>query len=85
MFGSSPRPPRPRLTLRIFLYGIADIFGLSCVAISAIWLANGQHVLTTGFPNSKAEALAGIAGGLAVMIWSVARILREMMAQAPRE
>lgn len=81
MFANSPRPPRPRLTLRIFLYGVADIFGLTCIAISAIWLIKGQHVLTTGFPNSVAEAVAGLLGGAAVMLWSVAHILREMMKQ----
>ena len=83
MFGSPQRAIRPRLTLRIFLYGVVDIFGLTCLAISAMWLANGQHVLTTSFPNNTAEAVAGIAGGLAVMLWAVAKILREMIKQGP--
>jgi len=77
------RPPRPRLTGRIFAYGMLDVFGLACVAIGASWFAAGKGAILTNFPTSTAEAVACTAGGVVVMIWSVSRILREIAKQAP--
>jgi hypothetical protein len=77
------RPPRPNLTGPIALYALADVFGLSCVAIGASWFAAGKGALLTNFPTSLAEAVACTAGGVAVMIWSIAHILRELAKQAP--
>lgn len=77
------RPPRPSLTGPIFLYALADVFGLSCVAIGASWFAAGRGAILAGFPNSAVEAVACTAGGLVVMLWSIGRILREIARQAP--
>lgn len=77
------RPPRPRLTGRILAYALADVFGLSCVAIGISWFAAGKGVIFANFPASTAEAVACTAGGVAVMIWAVARILRELARQGP--
>ena len=77
------RPPRPRLTGRIALYALADVFGLTCVALGASWFAAGKGAILASFPASTAEAVASVAGGVAVMVWSVARILREIAKQAP--
>jgi hypothetical protein len=77
------RPPRPRLTARIMLYALADIFGLTCVALGGAWFVIGKGAILASFPGSTAEAIAAIAGGVAVMVWSVARILRELAAQGP--
>jgi adenosylmethionine-8-amino-7-oxononanoate aminotransferase len=77
------RPPRPRLTGRIFTYALADVFGLTCVAIGASWFAAGKGAILANFPTSTAEAVACTAGGVAVMIWAVARILREIAKQGP--
>lgn len=77
------RPPRPRLTGRIFAYGMLDVFGLACVAIGASWFAAGKGAILTNFPTSTAEAVACTVGGVVVMIWSVSRILREIAKQAP--
>lgn len=77
------RPPRPRLTGPIFLYGLADIFGLTCVAIGGSWFLQKQPVLLANFPTSTAEAVACAVGGLAVMIWAVGHIYQEMSRQAP--
>jgi len=82
MFGSI-RPPRPRLTGRIFVFALADVFGLTCIALGGLWLATGQNVLITSFPKNVAEAVAAIAGGLAVMIWAVAHVLKEIAKQGP--
>ena len=75
--------PRPRLTGAIFLFGLIDIFGLTCVALGASWFAIGKGALIESFPGSMAEAVVSIAGGVAVMIWAVGRILRELAKQAP--
>ena len=77
------RPPRPRLTGRIFAYAMVDVFGLSCVGIGASWFATGKGAILANFPASTAEAVACTVGGAAVMLWAVARILREIAKQAP--
>jgi hypothetical protein len=84
MLNNSIRPPRPTLTGPIFLYALIDVFGLSCVGIGASWFAAGKGAILAGFPNSAVEAVACTAGGAAVMIWAVARILREIAKQAPQ-
>jgi hypothetical protein len=66
------------------LYALADVAGLSCVGIGASWFAAGKGAIVTGFPNSAAEAVACTAGGVAVMLWAIARILRELGKQAPQ-
>lgn len=80
---STTRPPRPRLTGPIFLYGMIDVFGLSCVGIGASWFAAGKGAILANFPTSTVEAVACALGGAAVMIWAVSRILREIARQAP--
>lgn len=75
--------PRPRLTGPILLYGLGDIFGLTCVAVGATWFIAEKGVLIESFPSNMAEAVACTAGGIVVMLWSVARILRELSKQAP--
>ncbi len=77
------RPPRLRLTGRIFAYALADVFGLTCVAIGASWFAAGKGAVLANFPTSTAEAVACTAAGIVVMIWAVARILREIAKQGP--
>lgn len=83
MLNSVTRPPRPRLTGPILVYALVDVFGLSCVGIGASWFAAGKAAILADFPGSLAEAVACTAGGVAVMIWAVARILREIAKQAP--
>lgn len=83
MFNPSNRPPRPTLTGPIFLYALADMFGLACVAIGASWFAAGKGAIMSNFPTSAVEAVACTAGGVAVMLWAVARILRELAKQSP--
>ena len=84
MLNSSNRPPRPSLTGPIFLYALVDVFGLACVGIGASWFAAGKGAILANFPTSTVEAVACTAGGVAVMLWAVARILREIAKQAPQ-
>ena len=81
MLNSPLRPPRPRLTARIFAFAITDVFGLACVAIGASWFASGKGAIVTDFPTSTAEAVACTAGGVVVMFWAAAQILREIAKQ----
>ena len=77
------KAPRPQLTGRIFAYALVDIFGLTCVALGATWFATGKGAILPNFPSSMVEAVIAIVGGAAVMIWAVARVLRELAKQAP--
>ena len=83
MLNNPLRAPRPTLTGPIFGYALIDVFGLSCVGIGASWFAAGKGALLANFPTSTAEAVACTAGGAAVMVWAVSRILREIAKQAP--
>lgn len=83
MLNPANRPPRPRLTGRIFVYAIADVFGLACVGIGASWFAGRQAQILANFPTSTAEAVACTAGGVVVMFWAASRILRQIAMQAP--
>lgn len=83
MLNPRNRPPRPSLTGPIFLYALVDMFGLACVAIGASWFAAGKGAILANFPTSTVEAVVCTAGGVAVMLWAVARILRELAKQAP--
>lgn len=71
------------MTRKIFGYALADVFGLSCVGIGASWVASGKGAILANFPTSTVEAVACTAGGAVIMLWSVARILREIGKQAP--
>lgn len=77
------RPPRPRLTLRILAYAIANVFGLACLAMGGAWFAGGKGVFIAGFPASLVEAVACAAGGVTVMFWAATRILGEIAKQGP--
>jgi hypothetical protein len=59
------------------------MFGLACVGIGASWFAAGKGAILADFPTSAVEAVACTAGGVAVMLWAVARILRELAKQSP--
>ncbi len=83
MLNNPLRAPRPKLTGPIFGYAMVDVFGLSCVGIGASWFAAGKGAILTNFPTSTAEAVVCTAGGIVIMLWSVARILREIAKQAP--
>jgi hypothetical protein len=83
MLNPSNRPPRAALTAPIFLYALVDMFGLACVGIGASWFVTGKGAILTNFPTSTVEAVACTAGGIAVMLWAIARILRELAKQSP--
>ena len=74
--------PRARPSLKILLLALADALGMALVATGAFWLWKGQHLIVRAFPSTSIEAGLCLAGGLLLMIWSVAGILREILARA---
>ena len=70
---------RPQLTLKIIGYALFDVAGMVSLATGALWLTRGQTLFIAGFPSNIAEALAAVVGGLALMLWAAAQILRELM------
>jgi len=73
------RPPRPRLTLKIMFYAIFDVVGMVLFASGALWFARGQSLFIADFPSTTVEGLAVIIGGLLLMLWAAAQILRELI------
>ena len=74
--------PRPRPTAKILFYALLDIVGMVLFATGALWLFQGMPLFFRNFPTTTMEAATSLAGGLLLMIVSVAKILREVLAQA---
>ena len=73
---------RARPNLKIILLALADAAGMVLFASGAFWLWKTQHLIFRAFPNSDIEAGLCLGGGLLLMVWSVAGILREILAHA---
>ena len=72
---------RPRLTLSILLFAAVDIAGMVLFATGAMWFAHGTPLFIPNYPNDPFEAGVALAGGLLLMVWAAARILRELLKQ----
>ncbi len=72
---------RPRLTLPILLFAAVDIAGMVLFATGAMWFAHGTPLFIRNYPNDPFEAGVALAGGLLLMVWAAARILRELLKQ----
>ena len=72
---------RPRLTLPILLFAAVDIAGMVLFATGAMWFAHGTPLFIPNYPNDPFEAGVALAGGLLLMVWAAARILRELLNQ----
>lgn len=73
------KPQRSRLTPSVLLYALLDVFGMLILASGAMWLARGETLFIPGFPTSTATALITVLAGIALMVWAVAGILRELI------
>jgi hypothetical protein len=60
-------------------YAIFDVVGMVFFASGALWFARGQSLFIPDFPSTFLGALAGIIGGLLLMLWAAAQILRELI------
>jgi hypothetical protein len=81
---STPPLPRPRLTPAILVFAVIDVAGMVLFATGAMWFAHGQPLFIRDFPTNPIEAGAAIAGGLLLMFWAAARILRALLRNADR-
>ncbi len=70
---------RPRLTLAILLFAAIDIVGMVLFATGAMWFVHGKPLFIPDFPGSMVEAGISIGGGLLMMFWAAAQILRELL------
>lgn len=77
------RSDQARPLPRLFAYLAADLFGFACLALGVAWFAAGPGAIIEHFPASNAEALASAAGGLAVIVWAMTRILQTLGRMAP--
>ena len=75
---------RPRLTPAILAFAVVDVAGMVLFATGAMWFAHGQPLFIRDFPTNPIEAGAAIAGGLLLMFWAAARILRALLRNADR-
>ena len=70
--------PKPRLSARLFFFILADAFGGFCLALGSSWFIGGKGLILSDIPASLAEAVAAIAGGVAVMSWAMVKLLRAL-------
>lgn len=70
---------RPQLTITILFYAVFDIFGMAVFATGLLWLTQEKSLFIPGFPSTMIEALAATLGGLLLMTWAAARIVRELI------
>ena len=82
MFTNRIRGPRPQMTWRILGYALVDIFGITLLSVGATWFVEKRPMLIHSFPTSMAEAAVSTIGGLVIMIWAVAHVLKELTRQS---
>lgn len=62
--------------LRFGLFTLAGLFGTFCATLGAGWFFAGRGWLIPDIPHTLAEAFALLAGGVAVALWSAAKLRR---------
>lgn len=71
---------RLRLTPKVLAYIACDVLGIALFSSGALWLIRGVPLFFRGFPATKVEAFIALSGGLVLMVYAIARLLREMPA-----
>lgn len=71
--------PRRKITPRILFFAALDMVGMVLFASGALWVFRGLPLFFRDFPSSMSEGVLALIGGLFLMLWSAAQILREMM------
>ena len=79
------RRHRPRVTAKVMFYALLDVAGTLILASGLMWLARQQTLFIPDFPSSTTTAVLTVAAGFALMLWSVAGILRELSRQRPAD
>lgn len=79
-----PGAQKIRPSAKVLFYALLDIVGMVSFATGALWLFQGLPLFFRNFPSTTAEAVAALVGGLLLMVVSIAKILREVLARAAR-
>jgi hypothetical protein len=79
------RRHRPRVTAKVMLYALLDVAGTLILASGLMWLARQQALFVPDFPTDTTTAVLTVAAGFALMLWSVAGIIRELSRQRPAD
>ena len=77
-----PNAPRTPISATILFYALLDIVGMVLFATGALWLFRGMPLFFRNFPTTTMEAAFALSGGLLLMVISIAKILREVLARA---
>ncbi len=72
---------KPRLTARIFLWGLVDVVGMLAMSLGLVHFIYGPGKIFASFPATGGEAAAALAVGVGIMIWAAGNILRELLKQ----
>ncbi len=64
-------------------YAIFDVVGMVFFATGVMWFSKGQTLFISNFPTNLTEALLALVGGLLLMLWAAAQILRELLTRPP--
>lgn len=64
-------------------YAIFDVVGMVFFATGVMWFSKGQALFIRNFPTNLIEALLALVGGLLLMLWAAAQILRELLTRPP--
>jgi len=65
------------------LYALAGLLGMFCVIAGGRWLLFGPGPLMGAFPATLAEAVAGMAAGLVVLVWSIRKLQAALRPAIP--
>ena len=72
---------RPPVTLKVMFYALLDAAGMLIFASGLMWLVRQQTLFIPDFPTSTPSAVLSVIVGIALMVWAVAGILRELIAR----
>jgi hypothetical protein len=75
---------RPQVTAKVMGYALLDAVGMLVFASGLMWLARHETLFIPDFPTSTSTAVLTVVACIALMLWSAARILREL-AKTPRD
>ena len=81
---SVEKPQQPQFAWSIVIYAIVDAVGVVLFATGALWLAQGEATLFSGFPANTADALMTTFSGLVLITWAASRIIGVLIKRPSR-
>ena len=73
---------RPKLTRRLTFFMLIDGLGLTLFSVGIASLKSGGPVLFANFPTTTAEAVVSLLAGVAIMLYGVVQVMKEIGNQA---